>query len=680
VLCIFSFLFRASDQRFEARISLLTPSIPINSSSIIPSAFGVEMRSITNLDSWGQRALANAYFIQKNGLKWSDVEPVEGQPYNWSGDPNLELELNNASTRGMQTILVVGGVPNWAQTSYGKACGPINPDKFVAFANFMKAAVARYRVAPFRVKYWEICNEPDIDPSLVDTDSVVGCWGNANDDFYGGGAYAAMLKEVYPAIKASDPNAQVMVGGLLLDCDLNRVCPPPKSLKFLEGILRYDNGKGGDYFDGVSFHAYDYYYGVLGQYMNTYWNSYWNTTGPVQLVKVNFIRGVLGNYGYQSKFLINTGLALLCISLCDDTFEQTKAYYLAEGYSSGMAFNFQPDVWYAAKTGWRNSNLLDADLSPTLAYNAFKFGQSELVNSYFNRQINTDPGVKIFEYMKTNRRVWLLWSLDGSTHAVHIPLPAKAAFDLSGNPLSVVKDIAVGLMPTYIEMPIGYTVQLPIIASGLQPIANGDFEQGIDRSGNPIGWIAYKGGGDGLAYSLVNQSPSFGGQIDPNIPMGSYSMLLGSTEYTCEYDERNPDKFPGVPIGYAAVAQTVKVPNVPDNTPLNLIFAYIIYTQDLSTLPQPDRFEVHITEGTSDNLAYQDSNLTNPAACPPSPPTRIPRIDQGAWKLGFVNLVSPIDYRGKTITISFQNWNRPDRWYNTVTYLDYVQINTGSLN
>ena len=71
-----------------------------------------------------------------------------------------------------------------------------------------------------------------------------------------------MLKVAYPQIKAADPQAQVLVGGLLLDCDprpgagcsltAQNAIPP----KFLEGILR---NNGGPYFDGVSFHAYDFY-------------------------------------------------------------------------------------------------------------------------------------------------------------------------------------------------------------------------------------------------------------------------------------------------------------------------------------------------------------------------------------------------------------------------------------
>ena len=233
-----------------------------------------------------------------------------------------------------------------------------------------------------------------------------------------------------------------------------------------------------------------------------------------------------------------------------------------------------------------------------------------------------------------------------------------------------------------IVMPFVNFIYLPVIASGSQPIYNGDFELGPDPSGKPIGWTAYSGGEGGVAYSLVDKYPTFGGQPDPYIPMGKYSMLLGSTDYTCQYDPNPSLNLPGVPLGFAAVKQTVKVPNVPDYMPLNLVFDYIIWTQDLSSTNEYDRFEVHITEGTVDTLAFFDGNFKNEESCDPKFITRIPPLppSPNAWKLGTVDLKSPIDFRGKTVTISFQNWNRFDHWYNTLTYMDSVQVYTGPLN
>ena len=162
----------------------------------------------------------------------------------------------------------------------------------------MEEAVTRYSKPPYNVKYWELGNEPDVDPANMPPNAVYGCWGNINDPYYGGGYYAELLKAIYPRIKVADPDAQVLIGGLLLDCDptnppidantgLPRNCTPSR---FLEGILL--NG-GGEFFDSVSFHAYDYYGSNLGEYSNANWHSSWNTTGPVLTAKVNYLRKLL---------------------------------------------------------------------------------------------------------------------------------------------------------------------------------------------------------------------------------------------------------------------------------------------------------------------------------------------------------------------------------------------------
>ena len=80
----------------------------------------------------------------------------------------------------------------------------------------MHDVVERYGSPPYNVKYWELGNEPDAAWQHIASDSVFGCWGDVNAPFYGGQHYGEMLKEVYPQIKSTDPDAHVVVGGLLL--------------------------------------------------------------------------------------------------------------------------------------------------------------------------------------------------------------------------------------------------------------------------------------------------------------------------------------------------------------------------------------------------------------------------------------------------------------------------------
>ena len=120
-------------------------------------------------------AQANGYWVRRNALKWSDVEPEEGSR-NWAAVSGLEQEIQTVMQQGLGLVLVVRSTPAWAQQKSGYLCGPVSSDKLNSFADFMYEAVQRYSVPPYNVKYWELWNEPDIDPSLVDQDSEYGCW------------------------------------------------------------------------------------------------------------------------------------------------------------------------------------------------------------------------------------------------------------------------------------------------------------------------------------------------------------------------------------------------------------------------------------------------------------------------------------------------------------------------
>ncbi len=437
------------------------------------TVFGVEMSQISTAGGLDQVA-ASTTWVRRNGVLWAEVEPVEGNR-NWSVLAGLEQELKDASARNLQVILIVRKTPIWAQKVPGSSCGPITPGKLGAFSNFMYDLVSRYSVAPYNVKYWEIWNEPDVDPALaayIAGDLIpFGCWGDYTDPYYGGGYYADMLKAIYPRIKAANSEAQVIVGGLLLDCDprgtpsvcatLGHDTKPPK---FLEGILR--NG-GGAYFDGVGFHVYDNYWGALGHYGLPNWNSTWNTTGPAVISKARFIREVLNTFNVSGKFIMNTEIAIVCGGFDDppgqppcesdpnSPYEQTKAYYVAQVYSAAIAEGLRANIWYSV-TGWRNSGFLAYNGALQPAYYSYQFARSELMNASFagniaNLDIGGVAGIKGYKFNRGGRKIWMLWSLDGAAHSISFSTPPGAIFDVFGNVVPVESTLGITLMPHYIE-------------------------------------------------------------------------------------------------------------------------------------------------------------------------------------------------------------------------------------
>jgi hypothetical protein len=439
------------------------------------TVYGVEMTAVSDGAGLALMRAAGNTWIHLSAIKWNTVEPTETQR-NWSALAFMEQNFLNAQASNMKPVVAVRGTPDWAQLYPPWICGPIKSTKMAAFGNFMYDLVQRYSVPPYNVKYWELGNEPDVDRFFLGTeyDNDFGCWGNRNDSYYGGAYYAEMLKAAYPRIKDADPQAQVLVGGLLLDCDprlalnANYGCHtaegrlPPK---FLEGILR---GGGGPFFDGISFHAYDYFKapGVVGTYSNTNWLAASNTNGSVILAKVGFLKSVLAQYGVMGKYVMNTEIALLCPSpftWCNGdqstpariNFEQTKAYLAAEMYPQAIISDMRSVMWFRNKDdGIGTMSMLNDDLTPRPVYTAFVTSRAFLGDAVYERKLTTaDYGslsnVRGYSFILGSRRIWTLWALDNKTKVLTLPTLPTAAYNQLGATLVVSPNKQLRIFPPY---------------------------------------------------------------------------------------------------------------------------------------------------------------------------------------------------------------------------------------
>jgi hypothetical protein len=417
-----------------------------------------------DLNAEGRMALiqqAGANLVRYNALLWSKVEPNEGER-NWQVVSNLEAGLTSASEHGIEVILIVRSTPPWAQKVEGYYCGPVKADKLQAFADFMSDVVARYSAPPFNVKYWELGNEPDVQSSFINPESVFGCWGDMNDDYYGGGYYGEMLKRVYPAIKAADPEAQVLLGGLLLDCDPTQ--PPEgkdcRSARFLEGVLQ--NG-GGDYFDIVSFHGYPQYYltsvDPSGLYGDEHFPS-WEHRGGVVLGKADFIRAVLASYNLE-KPLMHTEGSLTCsennpdsCSPPSEAFFEAQADYVVWMYIRNWAAGLAGTVWYQFEgPGWRYGAMLDENQQPKPAYNAFQFLTQETRDMFYTGRVDLGGSLRGYELSGPEKRIWVVWSADGQSHNMALPSNWSILYDKYGGQITPPVDRVLSVQsPVYIEI------------------------------------------------------------------------------------------------------------------------------------------------------------------------------------------------------------------------------------
>jgi hypothetical protein len=391
-------------------------------------------------------------------LSWEAVERVEGQ-YDWSQLTALEAELAMAYTMNFEPIIEIQYSPIWARTVPGYSCSAIRTDKFEKFADFMEQVVLRYgSSSPYGVRYWQLGNEPDVAPDETGGNNIFGCWGDPNDPYFGGGHYAEMLKVVYPRIKAADPEARVLIGGLLLQCDPETMTVPQTcanqqrwlSGKFLEGILK---AGGGDYFDVADIHSYAVMSRALQSKMTCIypWSGSNGGTGIPE--KVGFARRILARYGYADKPLLLGEAALKCQSPtveCNDVAAAFIPRMIAESYD----LKLDGAVYYLLVADHAYYALMSSDLKPRPVYTSYVAMSEQLINSTYIGAITEYPGVSAYEFQQNGiRHVQIAWSTDGTTQTIVLLANFVRAFDKYGTLLTpVTGTLDIGWSPIYLEV------------------------------------------------------------------------------------------------------------------------------------------------------------------------------------------------------------------------------------
>jgi hypothetical protein len=150
---------------------------------------------------------------------WPDLEPQRGVvAANWVASYE---QLFRSLPAGTKVIIDVVDTPRWETGSSNEHTPPANPNDYAAFLG----ALARRWAG--RVAAYEIWNEEDL----------ASWWVGGPDP----AAYARLLKATYPVLKAADPAATVVLGGLT-----------GNDFPFLQGVYQA-GGKGS--FDAVGVHT-----------------------------------------------------------------------------------------------------------------------------------------------------------------------------------------------------------------------------------------------------------------------------------------------------------------------------------------------------------------------------------------------------------------------------------------
>jgi len=433
--------------------------VAANSDRAAARVLGVAVEGFANQYAYDRIAQLGAHWVRRyRELSWLAVEPVEGQLH-WEVLGELEQELLRARADGFEPIINIQMTPEWAQGVASYPCGPVRRDKFEAFARFMEQVVARYgSQTRYGVRYWQIGNEPDVAPAEVWPDAPFGCWGDPKDVYYGGPYYADMLKVVYPRIKAADPGAQVMMAGLLLECDPETMSPGNgcenerrwASGRFLEGVLI--NG-GGPFFDVVDVHSYAVLRMDLPQRMHSYYAWSVPAGGGTGLPeKVGFARRILARYGFENKPVFAGEVALKCDDPTPECYE-VGAAFVPRVYVEAYNMNLVGATYYALITEFKFKGLLLPDFTPKPAFAAYKYLGSQLGRARYQSAATGFQGLAGGQFEKEDgRQLLILWSADGSDVSLPLPGGFRAAYDKFGQKLPVIDDqLVIGWSPIYLE-------------------------------------------------------------------------------------------------------------------------------------------------------------------------------------------------------------------------------------
>lgn len=401
--------------------------LPVVVVSHPPRIFGVEatLPAMRDARVVAQAKALGASWTRLNGVLWSRVEPTRGATYDWSQLAGFEQSLAQARAAGMTPVVIVRGTPLWAASTAGSACSAIADAYIADFGRFLSALVARYRG---QVSYWEITNEPDVDPSLVSSSVPYGCWGNIKDTYYGGERYGRMLRAVAPSIRAANPHARIILGGLLLGEPITNDRKLGHPERFLEGVLR---SGAADSFDVVAYHSYPLY--LKPNYDHDLLvGASWPARGGWTLGKTSFVREVMARYGVSKPLWLNE-VGLRCEPIyyaqCSSpppAFFEAQADYLVRMMARAAAAGVEQVSWFTLDgPGWQGNGLLDATQQPRPAFMAYdrmiaavgRYTQVRAISDY-------GPSVEAYRFVGSGSSVDVLWSRSANVVTVQVPIGA----------------------------------------------------------------------------------------------------------------------------------------------------------------------------------------------------------------------------------------------------------------
>jgi hypothetical protein len=242
---------------------------PADATSPVPPVFGLTVGELGGTSPAAVGALfddaaAVGVTTVRTDFSWARVQPTATGSFNWT---SVDLVVSAANARHLHLLPILDFTPAWARQAACRGtfhCGPADPAQFAAFV-----AAAAQRYAPQGIHMWEIWNEPNLGGSWPPAPNAV--------------AYSRILVAAARAIKAVDPTAIVISGGLA------GATTGPTTVAPTEFLATMCAAGAVSAVDGVGFHPYSF---PVPPSYDVAWNA-WS-----QMVRV---RGALVACGQPTK-------------------------------------------------------------------------------------------------------------------------------------------------------------------------------------------------------------------------------------------------------------------------------------------------------------------------------------------------------------------------------------------
>ncbi|MBN1659073.1 MAG: cellulase family glycosylhydrolase [Anaerolineae bacterium] len=406
---------------------------------VVPDEFGQTSRDRHAQDEW--RALYEANFtrlvdaLQESGASWSRVRinwaviqpdaPLEGQPpvYVWGPDHDEKLAL--IADTGVHLIGTIDDVPGWAADEpYQLTCSPVRQDRLDEFAQFVTDLVTRYKEPPWNIHVWELRNEPDgTTPELADVGQ--GCGG------FFGNKYTPMAQVAYPAIKAADPDATVLMGGVAYDAFTEY--DGPFYRYFPDDVMATG---GASYVDAINVHYFADYAlewerwvpagnpPTCGDVEDGQGAPY--EAGGIDVgAKIEHLRNRMATCFAVEKPVWVTELAEHGYPDRPSTLEQ-QARYVIQGHARALAAGAVNVTWFALVSPPYDLNeqgLLYCDFSPKPAFYAYQTLTSELAGYGYSHTLDA-PGVEAYAFTDGGGRTKIVaWAWGEPLQPAYLTMP-----------------------------------------------------------------------------------------------------------------------------------------------------------------------------------------------------------------------------------------------------------------